>query len=195
MIKILLVIATAFLFNPAIAQAEIKTFNITWSGESFSNNARATGFITFDTDNFLSNGSGYQLNFGDVMDLGLTVTGSSVIAGNGNFTLSDYSYIDFNSVVLLDFSRELIGQPVTVNEVFGQVFTNSASLSDFTITNNGINNLAPTARWYHTLETAGSERMLVTSINPVPEADTSAMLLVGAGVMGFMARRRKNTQA
>jgi hypothetical protein len=30
---------------------------------------------------------------------------------------------------------------------------------------------------------------------PVPEADTSAMLLMGAGVMGFMARRRKNTQA
>ena len=28
---------------------------------------------------------------------------------------------------------------------------------------------------------------------PVPEADTSAMLLMGAGVMGFMARRRKNT--
>ena len=32
-------------------------------------------------------------------------------------------------------------------------------------------------------------------ITPVPEADTSAMLLMGAGVMGFIARRRKNTQA
>ena len=30
---------------------------------------------------------------------------------------------------------------------------------------------------------------------PVPEADTSAMLLMGAGVMGFMARRRKTKQA
>ena len=30
---------------------------------------------------------------------------------------------------------------------------------------------------------------------PVPEADTSAMLLAGLGVMGFMARRRRNTQA
>ena len=28
----------------------------------------------------------------------------------------------------------------------------------------------------------------------VPEPDTSVMLLMGAGVMGFMARRRKNTQ-
>ena len=30
---------------------------------------------------------------------------------------------------------------------------------------------------------------------PVPELDTSAMLLMGAGVMGFIARRRKNAQA
>jgi len=34
-----------------------------------------------------------------------------------------------------------------------------------------------------------------TAVNPVPEADTSAMLLMGAGLMGFIARRRKNTQA
>ena len=34
-----------------------------------------------------------------------------------------------------------------------------------------------------------------TSVNPVPEADTSAMLLMGAGVMGFMARRRKQVAA
>ena len=30
---------------------------------------------------------------------------------------------------------------------------------------------------------------------PVPEADTSAMLLTGLGVIGFMVRRRRNTQA
>jgi len=29
------------------------------------------------------------------------------------------------------------------------------------------------------------------SVNPVPEANTSAMFLMGAGVMGFIARRRK----
>jgi hypothetical protein len=35
----------------------------------------------------------------------------------------------------------------------------------------------------------------IQSVTPVPEADTSAMLLMGLGVIGFMARRRKNTQA
>jgi|LauGreSuBDMM15SN_2_FD.fasta_scaffold18849_3 hypothetical protein len=34
-----------------------------------------------------------------------------------------------------------------------------------------------------------------TAVTPVPEADTSAMLLMGAGVMGFMARRRKQVAA
>jgi len=37
--------------------------------------------------------------------------------------------------------------------------------------------------------------MFATSVTPVPEADTSAMLLMGAGLMGFIVRRRKNTQA
>jgi hypothetical protein len=35
----------------------------------------------------------------------------------------------------------------------------------------------------------------IVAIAPVPEADTSAMLLMGAGVMGFIARRRKKAQA
>jgi hypothetical protein len=37
--------------------------------------------------------------------------------------------------------------------------------------------------------------VFATSVNPVPEADTSAMLLMGAGVLGFMARRRKQVTA
>jgi len=40
-----------------------------------------------------------------------------------------------------------------------------------------------------------SQAFLLQSVAAVPEADTSAMLLMGVGVMGFMARRRKNTQA
>jgi hypothetical protein len=36
---------------------------------------------------------------------------------------------------------------------------------------------------------------LLQSVAAIPEADTSAMLLTGLGVMGFMVRRRKNTQA
>jgi len=43
--------------------------------------------------------------------------------------------------------------------------------------------------------TLATDYMFATSVTPVPEADTSAMLLMGAGVMSFIARRRKNAQA
>ena len=39
------------------------------------------------------------------------------------------------------------------------------------------------------------QAFVLTSTAPVPEADTSAMLLMGAGVMGFIARRRKQVAA
>jgi hypothetical protein len=47
------------------------------------------------------------------------------------------------------------------------------------------------------IDSNGLIALTPTSINtsPVPEADTSAMLLMGAGVMGFMARRRKQLSA
>jgi probable HAF family extracellular repeat protein len=40
-----------------------------------------------------------------------------------------------------------------------------------------------------------SQAFLLQSVAAVPEADTSAMLLMGAGVMGFIARRRKQVAA
>ena len=43
--------------------------------------------------------------------------------------------------------------------------------------------------------TSAQRYIFATSVTPVPEADTSAMLLMGAGVMGFIARRRRNAQA
>ena len=39
------------------------------------------------------------------------------------------------------------------------------------------------------------QRGFLLSVTPVPEADSSAMLLTGLGVIGFMVRRRKNIQA
>ena len=47
---------------------------------------------------------------------------------------------------------------------------------------------------YNTIEISrfAQSDFTLTRIAPVPEADTSAMLLMGAGVMGFMARRRKH---
>ncbi len=186
MIKILLSIATAFLFNSTIAQAEVKTLNFTWSGESFSNTARATGFITFDTA-FVTG----ALQDISILDLSMTVSGVS--AGNGIYSESDYFSMWFTSPSPLDFSRELIGQTLSNGDLFGRSAGNGFVLfaaNEWTTPN--------TSSW-NTMKTPGNEQMLITSITPatapVPEADTSAMLLMGAGLMGFMARRRKQVAA
>jgi hypothetical protein len=44
-------------------------------------------------------------------------------------------------------------------------------------------------------ETTPNLGLTLSSLAPIPEADTSAMLLTGLGVIGFMARRRRKTQA
>jgi hypothetical protein len=194
MSKILLTIAVAFLFNSSMAKAEVKTFNFIFSGTPNSNNANASGFITLDTD-FITNSSSTfplesRINISQIIDLGLTVTGAST--GNGNFTKSNFGHVTFNSTSGLDFSRELVGQSLTNGGVFGTSF-------------NGFNlwvanGSAPSANGWSQLRSNGGtgDRMnlaSLTAVNPVPEADTSAMLLMGAGVMGFIARRRKQVSA
>ena len=47
---------------------------------------------------------------------------------------------------------------------------------------------------YNTVSNTRRGFLLQSVAAPVPEADTSAMLLTGLGLIGFMARRRKNTQ-
>jgi hypothetical protein len=62
------------------------------------------------------------------------------------------------------------------------LFTGASGSGTFS----GISNLS-------TLTTTQFNTSSITT--PVPEADTSAMLLMGAGVMGFIARRRKQAAA
>jgi hypothetical protein len=196
--KIFLAVTAAFLLNSTMAQAEVKTFNFTYSGAKYSNSAIATGFVTFDTINLVYNPSSRQYDFSAfgtnysdrIIDLGMTVSGSS--AGNGTF-----SKIDFNGLGLLfeggtpDFSRELVGQTSSS----GRYGINPGAGDSFTMFRATSSPSAPNYFDSFGIRTSGLDRMWITSITPVPEADTSAMLLIGAGVMGFMARRRKQVAA
>lgn len=86
---------TAAIATSTLANAEIITYQLEWSGQNFFNEASATGFVTLDTDlvpnpGFYSGsweGSGFS-------DFSITVTGAQ--AGNGTFSTTNG---DFTSVI------------------------------------------------------------------------------------------------
>jgi hypothetical protein len=186
-----------------MAQAEVKTFNFTWSGASFGNFASATGFITLDTDLIQqSTPSGSYptpITMSQIVNLSMTVSGASI--GNGNFTKSDFDNVWFNSPSTLDFSRELVGQALSDGGVFATGTGNGFLVNTDPNKFNEFANYAPTSTYWNQIQTqrgqGGDTMKLIsmTSVAAVPEADTSAMLLMGAGVMGFIARRRKQAAA
>jgi len=209
--KILLTIAAAFLFNSTMVQAEVKTFNLTFSGADYGNNLRATGSMTFDTINYVLSGGSWGVDSANISDLRITVTGSDIAANNRTYTKSnDFNYIQgrspyedilFNSSRSLDFSRELVGQTLSDGSQWG--FTTPGGANYFTLIsssafNGGASTLAGRFS-YGVMGLMGGASPLdlisFSAVNPVPEADTSTMLLMGAGVMGFIARRRKQTAA
>jgi hypothetical protein len=93
---------------PLSANAELRTFDLEWSGESYGNSAIATGTITID-DTILQNPGD---NFDDfVTDFSITVEGSG--SGDGSWDRSDYNSIFLITDTELDLSMELVGQPTS----------------------------------------------------------------------------------
>jgi hypothetical protein len=83
---------------------------------------------------------------------------------------------------------------ITHSYGYSGIFTLSGDVSDFST-------LANTGLLSFNLGINGGLRLLSSTltvdynINPVPEPDSCAMLLMGLGLMGFMARRRKADQS
>lgn len=180
--------ALLFVLAANAAQAAPATFNLEWSGTSYGNTASAIGFITFD-DAVLVSGAAFNLNssWAAVLDLGITISGAG--AGNGSFGLSDFGSMYFNSPSGLDFTRELIGQTLSNGSTFGTSDMSNPEIGgDFNLF--GSSSSAPNGTWYFQLTPSGtSESMLLTSMAPVPEPTTYAMLIAGLGLLAV--RRRK----
>ena len=115
---------------------------------------------------------------------------SIVISANNTFTYTFKTGDTLFGTYIVDTARSQVGEgggdPNNWDRFYANLtFTGGTGL--FTVASGtGLINATPNV-WNEL-----SARSFVTA---VPEADTSAMLLMGAGVMGFMARRRKNTQA
>ncbi len=160
-----------------------QTYDLTWSGASFNNNATATGQITLDLTTLPNPGGPAYDMYNDIVSLSLTITGAS--SGNGTWTRSDlapisnlgtYTYWDTGGVAL-DLTKELVGQPTTGNP-WGTPDGISGDFNFF-FTNGG-----PIGTFYFTLTSDGGngDSLLLTSVAPsVPEP--GSLVLAGSGMM------------
>jgi hypothetical protein len=189
-LKVVLLAISLFLGSLAPALAANQTFNLTWSGASFSNGASATGYFTIDTANLNNPGFTSFSGASGLLGLSITVTGSSV--GNGTFGLSDFSTFFINTAGgTLNLNSEWVGQATPVGLWGAAAFP--TNVGDLNMFSNGASANAPSGSSIFTLLTAGGDSMLLTSVSAVPEPETYAMLLAGLCVMGAVVRRRKDT--
>jgi uncharacterized delta-60 repeat protein len=96
----------ALLAGKGIA-AGLQTFEVTWSGASYSNSATATAQITFDPSLIQNPGT----TTGTAWVRGFSITVSGAPEGNGTWSKSDiHSFRLLTGSTALDFTRELVGQ-------------------------------------------------------------------------------------
>lgn len=95
---------------PFSANAELRSFDLEWSGAAYGNQATGTGTITID-DTILQNPGNNFDNF--VTDFSITVEGSG--AGDGGWGRSDFDSIFLVTDTALDLSMELVGQPTSAD--------------------------------------------------------------------------------
>ena len=172
MIRILFAAALLFAaFSTNSARAELLTFDITWSGETFGNSATATGSVTID-DTVLPNPgfSGPSSSFESVGIVSFTITVRGDDSGNGTFTEADYRTARWDSgnfgLATLDLTAELVGQP-TNGRPWGTATTNLSDRAggDFNIFSSS---LAPTGVGPFQIATRGGSgsSLLLTSFKP-----------------------------
>lgn len=181
--KTLKALAALLALSSIGANAASITYTIEYSGETFGNTAMAVGTVTLDTT-LLPNEPGALFGqFGDALGVTgfeLTVTGASL--GNGSFDFDDLGPNGGNWVwnleSAIDLNTELLGQSGFID--FNWLCqTNGGNCSD---------PLLPEGVNIFTIQTAGGEQLLLTSMRPVPVP--GAIWLFGSALAGLAMRRK-----
>jgi hypothetical protein len=167
----------------------IQTFDLTWSGAQFGNNATATGQITLDLGQVNNPGSTFQSGNPFVQAFTITVSGAS--AGNGTFTFNQFN----GSPTLGGFLMNIAAPGVN----FSQNLVGQASFLDFNIFPDGISNLPPRGTSPFVITTnidngGGGSSLVLTSFVPaaaVPEPTTLALFGLGTLTAGYFGLRRR----
>ena len=150
---------TSFLLAAATActQLDAANFNLTWSGTSFGNGATATGVIGLDLANIPAAPShgGFSVPSW-ITSFTITVAGAS--AGNGTFTLPDFSSFTFDSHGAgLNYAADLVGQ------FGGTVFISNGDFNIFGSTATAPAAIGPNAMG---ADGANADILVLTSFTP-----------------------------
>jgi hypothetical protein len=146
-------------FAPVIASAELRTFDLEWSGANYENQnpAVATGTITID-DTILQNpGSNFDTF---VTDFSITVEGSG--SGDGSWGRGDFNSIFLITDTELDLSSELVGQPTSIDPWGTRLPGNTGG--DFNI--HAVTGGAPSGTYFFQLTTSSGMDMELVSFRP-----------------------------
>ena len=189
--RVLVAAVVATSFASTIAHASPERFAITWSGAPYGNTGSATGEVTLESTLV---GTGV-IPISAIDDLEITVRGTGY--GDGTFTKSDFSRIDFDAPGALDLTRELIGQPLGNGHVFGEPRGLGGDFNVFGIPSVSLHVPAGTGYFQMVPDEYGGngiDPLRVTSIVPltaVPEAGEAAMSMAGFGLLLACARHRR----
>lgn len=146
---------------PLCANAELRTFDLEWSGESYGNSAVATGTITID-DTLLNNPGFSADDF--ATDFSITVEGSG--SGDGSWGRGDFNSIFFFTDTELDLSMELVGQPTSVNFWGSQEPPPPDSVGDFNFFSDETPG-APSGTYLFQITTSSELDLRLVSFRPV----------------------------
>jgi hypothetical protein len=201
-------IATVAVAAFGLATAALATpFTAKWSGAPFGNGASAIGYFNIDTTSYpligVSDGSNLQ-NFDPAFTLySLTVTGTTDGDGDGVFNENDFIGFIFEVTAPLDYTKQLIGQPMLDGYAFGDPNGVGGDFNLFGSEGIGVAAgrgllpalmaLPPTGTNFFTLTTINGENLYLISLAPttgVPEPASWALLIVGFGLTGAVMRRR-----
>ncbi|WP_411827873.1 PEP-CTERM sorting domain-containing protein [Luteolibacter sp. AS25] len=154
------------------ADSAIVYFDAAWSGTALNSAAIATATVGIETSTLTGNFHLIGIQYLD--SITMTVSGASI--GNGTFTKSDFNNFTFSSNNALDFTQELVGQTGFIDFNVHGAPPSPNGTYNFKLWTNG---------------TSNGDEMELTSLAPVPEPSSAALL--AGGVVFFLVASRRRT--
>ena len=199
-------LAASMALAAAPANAELITLEMHFSGEEHNgNHVHADGRLTIDVPIHAKNG--FQLFTYDIKDFYMVISGSSLDDGIYTKAVQPWWYgafpgsVEFTSPEKLDFTKELIGQPLSNGKHFFAEYEDGQPYGG--LDNGAFRLIGPLLDhgYYNQRTWNGSDLSEIIRLDslravgyvppaPVPEPTTYAMMLAGIGLVTAAARRR-----